>query len=467
MSIQTIQPATGEVLETFEPYSTAQVNEILDEARNAFVRWRETTFAERCATLHRVAAHLREHKAELAAIATQEMGKPIVEAEAEVEKCAWNCDFYADNAEKFLTDEHVSTNATESYVSFQPLGVILALMPWNFPYWQVFRFAAPTLMAGNTAVLKHASNVSRCALQIERIFHESGLPHGAFRTVLVPGAETGALIADRRIAAVTLTGSEEAGKAVASASGHALKKNVLELGGSDVFIVLEDADLDAAAQMAVRARYQNTGQSCIAAKRFIVVEAVADAFERKFAEATAKLNVGDPLDRQTQIGPLAREDLRDALERQVAASVKMGAHVLLGGKSLEGKGYFYAPTILTNVTPDMPVFREETFGPVAAVIRARDTDHAVELANDSKFGLGGNLWTGNIERGRALARHLESGSVFINGMTASDPRLPFGGIKHSGYGRELSSFGIREFVNIQTVWIGPAAGSAPAKTPSE
>ncbi|MHB8600452.1 MAG: NAD-dependent succinate-semialdehyde dehydrogenase [Ktedonobacteraceae bacterium] len=467
MSIQTIQPATGEVLETFEPYSAAQIHEILDEARNAFTRWRETPFAERGTVLHSVAAHLREHKAELATIATEEMGKPIVEAEAEVEKCAWNCDFYADNAEKFLADEHITSNATESYVSFQPLGVILALMPWNFPYWQVFRFAAPALMAGNTAVLKHASNVSRCALKIEQIFHESGLPHGAFRTVLIPGAETGSLIADRRIAAVTLTGSDAAGVAVASASGHALKKNVLELGGSDAFIVLEDADLDAAAQMAVRARYQNTGQSCIAAKRFIVVEAVADAFERKFVEAAAKLHVGDPFDRQTQVGPMARGDLRDALDKQVAASVQMGARVLLGGKPLDGNGYFYAPTILSNITPDMPVFNEETFGPVAAVIRARDTDHAIELANDSDFGLGGNLWTGNIERGRALARRIESGGVFINGMTASDPRLPFGGVKRSGYGRELSSFGIREFVNIQTVWIGPAVGAAPAKTPSE
>lgn len=467
MSIQTIQPATGEVLETFESYSAAQINEILDEARNAFTRWRETTFAERGAILHKVATHLREHKEELAAAATEEMGKPIVEAEAEVEKCAWNCDFYADNAEKFLADEHVATNATDSYVSFQPLGVILALMPWNFPYWQVFRFAAPALMAGNTAVLKHASNVSRCALKIEQIFHESGLPHGAFRTVLIPGAETSSLIADRRIAAVTLTGSDAAGVAVASASGHALKKNVLELGGSDAFIVLEDADLDAAAQMAVRARYQNTGQSCIAAKRFIVVEAVADTFERKFVEAAAKLHVGDPFDRQTQVGPMARGDLRDALERQVAASVKMGARVLLGGKPLEGNGYFYAPTILTDITPEMPVFNEETFGPVAAVIRARDADHAVELANDSDFGLGGNLWTGNIERGRALARRIESGGVFINGITASDPRLPFGGVKRSGYGRELSSFGIREFVNIQTVWIGPTVNAAPMQTPSE
>jgi len=347
------------------------------------------------------------------------------------------------------------------------LGVILALMPWNFPYWQVFRFAAPALMAGNTTVLKHASNVSLTALKIERIFQECGLPEGAFRTVLVPGAETRHLIEDPRIAAVTLTGSDIAGAAVASASGHALKKTVLELGGSDAFIVLEDADLDAAAQMAVRARYQNTGQSCIAAKRFIVVEPVADAFEQKFVEATTKLRVGDPFNRETQVGPMARDDLREALEKQVRDSLKMGARVVLGGKPLAGKGYFYETTIVAGVTPEMPLFREETFGPVAAVILARNTEHAIELANDSDFGLGGNLWTRNIERARTLARHLESGGVFINGMTASDPRLPFGGVKRSGYGRELSSFGIREFVNIQTVWIGPAVTAVPTSAPSE
>jgi acyl-CoA reductase-like NAD-dependent aldehyde dehydrogenase len=467
MAIQSINPATEEVIKTFEPYSADQVNQALDEARKAFLSWRETSFAERGAFFHRIASYLRDHKAELAHLATLEMGKPIVEAEAEVEKCAWNCDFYADNAEKFLADERVATNATESYVAFRPLGVILALMPWNFPYWQVFRFAAPALMAGNTAVLKHASNVSLVALEIERVFQESGLPQGIFKTVLVPGAETDVLIADRRIAAVTLTGSDAAGVAVASASGHALKKTVLELGGSDAFIVLEDADLDAAAQMAVRARFQNTGQSCIAAKRFIVVESVADAFEQKFVEAASRLQVGNPLGRETQIGPMARGDLRDALEKQVQASIKMGAKAALGGKPLEGKGYFYAPTILIHVTPDMPVFQEETFGPAAAVIRASDTDQAIELANDSQFGLGGNLWTGNIERGRELARHIESGNVFINGMTASDPRLPFGGIKRSGYGRELAAFGIREFVNIQTVWIGPTVTATPTKAPSE
>jgi acyl-CoA reductase-like NAD-dependent aldehyde dehydrogenase len=456
MSIQSINPATEEVLRTFEPYSKEQVDEALEQAHNAFLSWRETSFAERASYIRRVAAYMRANKNELARIATLEMGKPITEAEAEVEKCAWNCDFYAENAEKFLADEIVSTNATESYVAFRPLGVVLALMPWNFPYWQVLRFAAPALMAGNTTVLKHASNVSMAALEIEHIFRECGFPAGVFRTVLVPGAQTGRLIEDGRIAAITLTGSDLAGVAVASTAGRVLKKTVLELGGSDAFIVLADADLDGAAQMAVRARYQNTGQSCIAAKRFIVVESVAEEFERKFVEAASKLRVGDPLNRETQVGPMARGDLRDTLEQQVKASLKMGARVLLGGKPMQGKGYFYEPTILTNVTPDMPVFREETFGPVAAVIRARDTDHAIELANDSQFGLGGNLWTRDIAQARQIARRLESGGVFINGMTASDPRLPFGGIKRSGYGRELSIFGIREFVNIQTVWIGPA-----------
>jgi acyl-CoA reductase-like NAD-dependent aldehyde dehydrogenase len=467
MSIQSINPATEEVIQTFEPYTTDQVNQALSHARNAFLRWRNTTFAERGAVFHRVAAYLREHKEELARIATLEMGKPIIESEAEVEKCAWNCDFYADNAEKFLADEHIATNARDSYVEFQPLGVILALMPWNFPYWQVFRFAAPTLMAGNTTVLKHASNVSITALRIERIFQECGLPEGGFRTVLVPGAETGHLIEDPRIAAVTLTGSDAAGVAVASTSGRVLKKNVLELGGSDAFIVLEDADLDAAAQTGVRARFQNTGQSCIAAKRFIAVDSIADAFEQKFVEAAAKLRVDDPLARETQVGPMARGDLRDALEKQVQDTLKMGARVLLGGKPLRRKGYFYEPSVVAGVTPEMPLFREETFGPVAAMIRARDAEHAIELANDSQFGLGGNLWTRNIDRGRAIARNLESGAVFINGMTASDPRLPFGGVKRSGYGRELSSFGIREFVNIQTVWIGPAVTAAPTSAPSE
>ncbi len=455
MSMQSINPATGEVIETFELFSPAQIDEALGAARRAFHSWRETDFAERSALFQRLAAYLRAHKTALGRIASLEMGKPLPESEAEVEKCAWNCEYYAQNAERFLADEKIATDATDSYVSYQPLGVVLALMPWNYPFWQVFRFAAPAIMAGNTAVLKHASNVSRCALEIERIFRECEFPEGVFRTVLVPGAETGKLIADPRIAAVTLTGSEEAGVAVAAASGQHLKKHVLELGGSDAFIVLEDADLDAAARTAVRARFQNTGQSCIAAKRFIIVESIAQEFERKFVEEAAKLRVGDPLQYETQVGPMARADLRDELDRQVQATVQMGGRVLLGGKPVAGKGSFYEPTIVTNVTPEMPMFREETFGPAAAVIHALDTDHAIELANDSQFGLGGNLWTRNIELGRKLARRLESGALFLNSMTASDPRLPFGGVKASGYGRELSVFGIREFVNIQTVWIGP------------
>jgi len=467
MSIQTINPTTGEVLETFEPYSEQQVNQALDQARQAFLHWRTLSFAERGKYLHSVASHLRDHKTELARIAVLEMGKSITEAEAEVEKCAWNCDFFAETAESFLSDEQVASNASESYVAFRPLGVVLAIMPWNFPYWQVFRFAAPTLMAGNTSVLKHASNVSRVALEIERIFQEAGLPQGVLRTVLVPGSETGRLIEDSRIAAVTLTGSEAAGVEVAATSGHVLKKTVLELGGSDPFIVLEDADLDEAAQVAVTARFQNNGQSCIAAKRFIVVDSVAEAFEQKFVANTARLKVGDPLEYDTRIGPLARKDLQETLDQQVQQSIQQGAKVLIGGKAREGKGNFYEPTILTNVTPQMSVFTDETFGPVAAVIRARDTEHALELANDSKFGLSSNLWTRNIEQARELTARIEAGGVFINGMTASDPRLPFGGVKRSGYGRELSSFGIREFVNVQTVWIGPKVENPPAKSPSE
>ena len=467
MSIQTINPTTGEVLETFEPYNQRQVNEALDQAHQAFLQWRATSFAERAKHLHSVASNLRDHKTELARLAVLEMGKSITEAEAEVEKCAWNCDFFAEHAERFLADEKIATNATESYVAFRPLGVVLAIMPWNFPYWQVFRFAAPALMAGNTTVLKHASNVSRVALEIERIFHEAGVPRGVLRTVLVPGSETSRLIEDPRIAAVTLTGSEAAGVEVAATSGQVLKKTVLELGGSDAFIVLEDADLDEAAQVAVTARFQNNGQSCIAAKRFIVVESVAEAFEQRFAANTARLKVGDPLEYDTRVGPVARGDLREALDRQVQQSIRQGAKVLIGGKAREGQGYFYEPTILTNVTPEMSVFAEETFGPVAAVIHARDSEHAIELANDSKFGLGSNLWTRNLEQARKLAARIEAGGVFINGMTASDPRLPFGGVKSSGYGRELSSFGIQEFVNIQTVWIGPRVENVPVKAASE
>jgi succinate-semialdehyde dehydrogenase / glutarate-semialdehyde dehydrogenase len=457
MAMQSINPTTEEVVDTFQEFSDQQVDAALERAHAAQHRWRETSFGERAAALQAVARILRTQKANWAGLATAEMGKPIVEAEAEIEKCAWNCDYYAEHAPQFLADEHVETNAAESFVAFEPLGVVLAIMPWNFPFWQVLRFAAPALMAGNAAVLKHASNVPRCALALEEIFRQSGAPAGLFTTVLVPGGQVDRLIGDPRIAAVTLTGSSEVGEHVASTAGRHLKKQVLELGGSDPFIILADADLDASVTTAVRARNQNNGQSCIAAKRFIVEEPVADQFTQKFAAAVKALHVGDPMQRDTNVGPLARGDLRDTVAEQVERSLSSGAHAIVGGSSLSGKGYFYAPTVLDGVKDDMAAFREEVFGPVAAVVRARDADDAVRLANDTEYGLGAALWTRDTERAKDLARRIEAGNVFINGMVASDPRLPFGGIKRSGYGRELGVFGIREFVNIQTVWVGPAS----------
>jgi acyl-CoA reductase-like NAD-dependent aldehyde dehydrogenase len=464
MVLKSINPTTEDVVETFEEFSKAQIDAALQQTYEAQRQWRLTSFGERSARLQSAARVLRAQKARLAALATREMGKPIVEAEAEVEKCAFNCDFYAEHAATILADEHVEMNLSDSFVAFEPLGVVLAIMPWNFPFWQVFRFAAPALMAGNGAVLKHASNVPRCALAIEEILRTAGLPDGLLRTVLVPGSGVEPLIADPRIAAVTLTGSSEVGVRVASAAGSHLKKQVLELGGSDPFIVLADADLESAVKVAVRARNQNNGQSCIAAKRFIVEAGAADQFTEKFAATVKALHVGDPMQRETNVGPLARADLRETLSTQVERSVKAGAHALTGGSPLDGKGYFYAPTVLDGVSEDMPAFREETFGPVAAVIRARDADDAVRLANDTEYGLGAALWTGDVERGKDLARHIEAGNVFINGMVASDPRLPFGGIKRSGYGRELGAYGIKEFVNIQTIVVGqPTAPPPPAE----
>jgi succinate-semialdehyde dehydrogenase/glutarate-semialdehyde dehydrogenase len=463
MVMQSINPATEEVLESFEEFSPHQIDQALQQAHDGSRRWRETPLGERAARLQAMARALRSDKTRWAGLITVEMGKPIVEAEAEIEKCAWNCDFYAEHAARFLADEHVETDAPESYVAFEPLGVVLAIMPWNFPFWQVIRFLAPALMAGNGAVLKHASNVPRCALAVEEITRQAGLPDGLFRTLLVPGSAVEPLIGDPRIQAVTLTGSSEVGERVAAAAGRALKKQVLELGGSDPFIVLADADLDAAARSAARARNQNSGQSCIAAKRFIVEETAADRFTERFAAAVGALQVGDPSERTTNVGPLARGDLREALVRQVEESVAKGAQAVLGGKPLDRKGYFYAPTVLDGVSLEMPAFREETFGPVAAVIRVKDADEAVRLANDTEYGLGSSLWTRDVERAKQLARRIEAGSVFINGMVASDPRLPFGGVKRSGYGRELGVFGIREFVNIQTVVISDGGSSVSAR----
>lgn len=461
MAIQSINPATGEVLATFDELSPAQVDEVIASAHKTWQSWSRTTVSERERLMRGVGSYLRENKPRFSRLITLEMGKPIVEAEAEIEKCALTCDFYAENAERFLSHETVKTNATESYVAFEPLGVILGIMPWNFPFWQVFRFAVPALMAGNTALLKHASNVPQCSLAIEEAFTRGGLPEGGFRSLLVKGEAVERIIEDPRVKAVSLTGSSATGAHVAGIAGRALKKTVLELGGSDPFIVLADADLQAAAAMAVRSRFQNAGQSCIAAKRFIVVQEAADEFERLFAREVSRLRVGNPLERDTQVGPMARGDLRDALEEQVHASLRQGAKALVGGERTGGPGYFYAPTVLTDLSPQMPVLAEETFGPVAAVVRVKDANEAIKVANDTPFGLGANLWTRDINAARQLARRIEAGSVFINGMVASDPRLPFGGVKQSGYGRELSEFGIREFVNIQTVWIGPAQG-APA-----
>jgi succinate-semialdehyde dehydrogenase/glutarate-semialdehyde dehydrogenase len=454
MPIESINPTTEETLQTFDEMSDAEVDKALEQAHSAFERWRTTTFAERAKLLRNAAAYLRAHREELGKLATLEMGKPIVQAEAEIDKSALGCEYYAENAERMLADEHIATNAADSYVAFTPIGVILAIMPWNFPFWQVFRPIAPAVMAGNALVLKHASNVPQCALAIERVMREAGFPEGLFRTLLVSGKHTDRIIEDRRVRLVTLTGSDETGSHVAALAGRHLKKTVLELGGSDPFIVLADADLTAAAKVAAIARNQNSGQSCIAAKRFLVVESVADEFEQKFVQEVGALNVGDPLERTTNVGPLARGDLRVALERQVKATIDQGGTLALGGKRLERRGYFYTPTILTGVQPSMVAFREETFGPAAAVVRVKDTEEAICLANDSLYGLGASLWTRDLEFGQRLARRVDSGQVFINGMVASDPRLPFGGVKRSGYGRELSSFGIRELVNIQTIWVG-------------
>ncbi len=451
--IQSINPATGTVIEEFAPTAPAQVDAILAAMAEAQPSRRAASFAQRRAWMRGVAGQLRRHADRFAATITAEMGKPVTEARAEIEKCAVTCEYYGDHAERFLADEPAPSDSPRSFVAFEPLGIVLAVMPWNYPFWQVVRFAAPALMAGNGALLKHASCVSRCALQLEEVFAAGGFPQDTFRTVLVPGGDVARIIADPRVRAVTLTGSDDTGSQVAAVAGRHLKKTVLELGGSDPFIVLADADLEAAARVGVRARFQNAGQSCIAAKRFLVVEAVADEFEARFAAAARELIVGDPTDPETQVGPLARADLLDDLHQQVTASVAQGARVLAGGHPLEGPGSFYAPTVLAGVTPAMPVFREETFGPVAALTRVPDAAAAVALANDSAFGLGGNLWTADLEQGVALARQMDTGGVFINGMTHSDARIPFGGVKRSGYGRELSHFGIREFVNIQTIWL--------------
>jgi len=451
--MQAVNPATGALIRDYPEHSPAQARARLDRADEAYRGWRERPVAERAARLGAAARVLRADRDRLAALATDEMGKTLAAAAAEVEKCASACDWYAAHAAELLSPRMVASDASRSLVRYDPLGVVLAVMPWNFPYWQAFRCAVPALAAGNTVALKHASNVPGCALAIEEVFRAAEFPEGAFTTLLVPSASVAKLIDHPAVRAVSLTGSESAGVAIALRAGANLKKSVLELGGSDAFLVLDDADPEAMAREAAAARLINNGQSCIAAKRFIVAESLAERFEAAFAARLAALRVGDPRAPDTDLGPLARLDLVRALEDQVRRTVEAGARVLVRGGPLPGPGFFYAPTALADVTPGMAAFDEETFGPLAAVTRARDDAHAVELANHSRYGLGASVWTRDPQRGERLAARLEAGSVFVNGAVKSDPRLPFGGIKRSGWGRELSVEGLHEFVNIKTVWV--------------
>jgi acyl-CoA reductase-like NAD-dependent aldehyde dehydrogenase len=451
--MQSVNPATGELIREYPEHDEDEVARRLDRAGAAFRAWSVCPVAERSALLRSLASVLRADLASYAALMTAEMGKSIAQAEAEVAKCATTCDWFADHSAAMLEPEFVATEASASYVRFDPLGAVLAVMPWNFPFWQVIRCAAPALAAGNTVVLKHASNVPGCALALEEAFRKAGFPEGTFCTLLIPARTVGEVIAHPTVRAISLTGSEAAGRQVAALAGASLKKTVLELGGSDAFVVLADADVEYTALQAALARTLNNGQSCIAAKRFIVEAPVAARFEMALIASMASLRVGDPRDRNVHVGPLARPDLVDELEDQVRRTVAAGATLRLGGRRQEGPGCYFPPTVLTGVEPGMAAFDEETFGPVAPVTRARDAGHALELANHSRYGLGGSLWTADVERGRALAARFEAGAVFVNETVKSDPRLPFGGVKDSGYGRELAAFGLREFVNVKAVWV--------------
>ena len=453
MSITSINPATGDTIETYEEMTAAAAAGAVERAHDAWRGWRTVPFADRARLMRNTAAILRDRKSKLAKLMALEMGKPLKQGAAEAEKCAWVCDYYAEHAAAHLAPDNVQTDAAASYVAFEPLGVVLAVMPWNFPLWQVYRFAAPALMAGNVGVLKHASNVPGCAVVIEAIFRQAGFPADAFRTLLIGSKGVKDVIEHPLVRAVTLTGSTPAGRAVASQAGAALKKTVLELGGSDPYIVLEDADLDRAAEICVNSRLINSGQSCIAAKRFIAVAEIRAAFTERFVELMKAKRMGDPLEDATDVGPQARRDLRDDLHEQVTASVAHGATLRLGGVVPPGDGAYYPPTVLTGVGPGMPAYHEELFGPVAAIIGAADEADAVRIANDSIFGLGAAVFTKDLARGERVARALDAGSTFVNAAVASDPRLPFGGIKQSGYGRELGSYGIREFVNAKTVYV--------------
>lgn len=451
--LHAVDPSTGETFQSYPRHSDAETSTLIEAAQARFETWRDRPFGERAALLRKVAQLLREQKSELASLMAREMGKPVGSAVAEAEKCAWVCEHYAEHAEGYLAPEDIETSAVHSFVRYDPLGVILAVMPWNFPFWQVFRFAAPCLMAGNVGVLKHASNVPGCGLAIERLFREAGFPAGCFTTLMISSSQVEQVIRHPAVKACALTGSEAAGSQVAATAGSEIKKCVLELGGSDPFIVLEDADVARAVKVGITARCLNNGQSCIAAKRFLVHEAVLEEFSAGFVAGVRALKIGNALDPATDIGPLARPDLVDDLERQVQGSLQAGARLLCGGQRLERPGYFYQPTVLGDVRPGMPAADEETFGPLAALIRVENEAQAIALANSSPYGLGASLWTADRERGKRLARQIEAGCVFINEMVKSDPRVPFGGVKLSGFGRELGRPGILEFVNSKTVWV--------------
>ena len=452
--LTSVNPVNNKNIKSYDEFTSHEVENIVSLSDNAFLSWKQTSFSARAELMKNAARVLRQNSEEYSVLMTLEMGKPILQSRAEVEKCAWVCDYYADNAEKFLADELIETDALKSFVTYQPLGVILAVMPWNFPFWQVFRFAAPNLMAGNTGLLKHASNVSGCALAIEEVFNKAGFPENVFRTLLVSSKNIHKVISNSKVQAVTLTGSVPAGKSVASLAGGLIKKTVLELGGSDPYVVLEDADLHQAALSCVNSRLINAGQSCIAAKRFIIVESVYDEFEKLYLELMSNKKMGDPFDENNALGPQASIQLRDELHQQVLKSIEQGAELILGGKIPDSDGAFYPPTILKNVKPGMAAFDEELFGPVAALVRAKNESEAIELANKSIFGLGASVFTKDIIRGEKVAKEmLNAGCCFVNDFVKSDPRLPFGGIKESGYGRELSPFGIKEFVNIKTVYV--------------
>jgi succinate-semialdehyde dehydrogenase/glutarate-semialdehyde dehydrogenase len=454
MAIATVNPATGRLIKSFEPLSDSQIETKLKLAAATFPEFRNLTFAARAAMMNRAAEILESDKEELGRLMTLEMGKTFRSAVDEAVKCAWACRYYAENAEAFLADEDVPTNAKRSYIKYQPVGIVLAIMPWNFPFWQVFRFIAPGLMAGNVGLLKHASNVPQCALKIEEILKRAGFPEGAFQTLLIGAKQVDAILSDPRVAAATLTGSEGAGVEVGVSAAKRIKKVVLELGGSDPFIVMPSADLDLAVETAVKARVVNNGQSCIAAKRFIVAEEIADQFESAFVKKMEALKSGDPMDAATELGPLATADAVTSLQADVDATVKAGAKLLTGGKPADGAGSFYPPTVLTGIPKDSPGYREELFGPVACLFRVKDIDEAINLANDSRFGLGASAWTNDPAERDRFANEIEAGMVFINKMVVSDPRMPFGGVKWSGHGRELGGMhGIREFTNIKTIWI--------------